>query len=134
MNTSENEPIATPAGVGEPGSSTAAAAAPIANPPQPTVESLQAEVAALKSQNRELLAEKEAESAEEILISQKMKAGLSRAQAMAVIRNQARFDASDYGKAMRARHNAAQRRNAQTLARQAGDASDHAAQARAARA
>jgi hypothetical protein len=103
---SESEPAAQ-------ASDTQAATEPTSSP-QPaveTVESLREQLAAAMSRIAELEAVREVADAVEILIREKMKLGLSRQQAEAVIRRQREFDRSDLGRIQAARHAQAQSGN-----------------------
>ncbi len=79
------------------------------------IAALRKELAAIQAENsamaaKLLLAEsaKDADLAEETLIVARMQLGLKRPQAVAAVRRQRAFDESDYGKAVRARHEARQ--------------------------
>jgi hypothetical protein len=73
-------------------------------PPKPTMEAITAENAALKSRLAVYEAREKQQLADETLISEKMRAGLRRNQAIAVIKRQRDFAASEYGKMVKARH------------------------------
>jgi hypothetical protein len=64
-----------------------------------TIESLQAENAALKQQIAELTAKRAQNEAEEKIIGEKMAKGLTRAQAISVIARQKAYDESELGQA-----------------------------------
>ena len=100
MKANQNKQITAPAAL--PAPPAVAAATPR------TVAELEAENARLSAEVATLRAVKEAESAEEILIRERMELGLSRAHAVAVVRRQRAFDESEHGKKVRARHEARQ--------------------------
>lgn len=79
-----------------PDTSTATAAATGA--PIVTIESLQAENAALQAKIKELTESKALQDADEKVINEKMAIGLTRNQAISVLRRQRAYDASDVGK------------------------------------
>jgi hypothetical protein len=76
--------------------------------PTKTVEQVQAQLDAANAELSALRAQKDADSADEILIQAKMGIGLTRAQATSVVRRQHAFDESPHGKMTRARHEARQ--------------------------
>jgi len=86
----------------ETAASTTAADSP-ATPPAPTIESLQAENAALRAQLASLGSSNAAQSADERVIVEKMAKGLTRAQAIAAVRRQKEYDATPEAKARAAR-------------------------------